>query len=263
MSSCSCITQSIKRCRNYALDGESRCAAHIDLDRETWKKRYFNYFTWTSVYEKGKLSIAKHMLLQEGIQLTCHDLRKYSSPIKHEDLLLALAINKQIDISWILSILTRVLSYSFKMLPLNGQLGTLYQLQHLNFFFETNPQLVVQSLFWYMNNRLLKCNSPEEKLEKVASFKRFLLEFMTLQQVRRSAWYSYSLNNVEKNPEICDLFAYFLQLLKDVRAQEKLLLRQKTFLYKEELVMKVFHPSQLEKWFAMGYDIDDLDRFGW
>ncbi len=245
------------------MDGQSRCATHADLDIATWKKRYFNYFTWTSVYEKGKLSIAKYMLLQEGIQLTCRDLRKYSSSIKHEDLLLALAINKQIDISWILSIITRVLSYSFKIFPLNGRLGTRYQHQTLSFLLEMNPHIVIRSLFWYMNSQLLKCNSPEEKLKKVVSFKQFLLEFMTLQQARRSAWYSYSFNDIEKNPEICDLFAFFLQLLKEVRAQEKLLLRQKTFLYKEELVMKVFHPSQLEKWFAMGYGIDDLDGFGW
>ncbi len=262
MSSCSCITQTNKRCRNYAVDGQSRCATHADLDIATWKKRYFKYFTLTSVYQKGKLSIATYMLLQEGIQLTSHDLQKYTTAARHEDLLIALAKTNQIPVDSIPNVINRLLIYSHKVLPLSGHLGALYQIQHLNFFFEANPHLMVRCLFAYINRHLDKYGTPERRADMVLRFKQYLLEFMRLQQVRRSAWYIYTLESYE-NQEVHDLFAYFLQLLKDVRAQEKLLLRQTTFLYKEELVMKVFHPSQLEKWFAMGYGIDDLDGFGW
>ena len=262
MSYCSCITQSFKPCRNYALNGETRCARHIDVKEATWKRRYFRYFIWATVYEKGKLAFAKDMLLREGIQLTQKDIEKYTSSTSHQDLLFSLFTQTILPLDFVKPLLPSLLNQIYLYFTASGRTGPLSQVLSLSSFITKDPHLVIESLFNYMNNFFETSHTDEAIQDQLALYKQFLSEFVKLATVRKAVWYSYT-PQPEWSVETQELFNYFRDLLRTARTQERQTLRQKTNVYKEELVMKVFHPSQLEKWFAQGYDLDDLDRFGW
>ena len=270
---CCAIKHNLKNCRNWSSLDSDYCHVHQNssskLQKLRWIKRFiFGHggsvfsFYWSTPSESRILSD-----IQSGrIVLTKEDFHLIPNLDRYLDIYVFFVIHNIMNPTDNLSLLTRCVSYFMNlMIQHEGQNGKDYP-NRLTGLIAENIILGSGEVFYHF---LMVAAKLAKNPRRVQFFLEFIPTLLDSGAAKELSWWPRdNLDMIRKeyekvlgtdHPLTKCLVQRWLLDLKELYITEKSIQAIKMDQCKEELMMERWHPSRLEKYLAMGYEIDQLE----
>lgn len=282
--SCSAITRNFKDCRNWSCLDSKFCHAHRNLSEETLTQRWLTkyiigenripVYTIISPFKKEKILAD---LQNEVVVLTKKDISKIPATEGYVDIYLLLLENNFARYGdhpalermglWLYQLIMYHFPYDNRDEFQRSRLMTLKKKIETHLITHSGKSLY--DFFMFIGMAVL----GRGKLAK--QMLEFVPTLLDTQAAKELCWYSHDdLDSIRKEWEECVkvpkgppmrhpllrcLVERWLPDLKELYQTEKAIQKLKMDQCKEELMMDRWHPTRLQKYLDMGFDLDQLD----
>ena len=264
---CCAITGTLKNCRNWSCLDSQFCHAHRNLPQEIlkdrWLKRYILRWDRFTVFNRQNEKQILSDLESKRIVLTKHDILKIPAQERYVDIYLLfleqgyVKRGTHVPLEFVaLWLYMRIVSN----FPAND-LATLREFIERTLILSSG-QALYDFILWVSFPVLNRARLTQKIIEHIPTL-------LDTQAAKELSWFPRdTLDKLRQHYEQTPgrehavtrcLVERWLPDLKELYITEKAIQKIKMDQCKEELMMNRWHPSRLEKYLNMGYEIDQLD----
>jgi hypothetical protein len=265
---CCAITKDLKDCRNWSCLDSEFCASHKNLSQEVlkdrWLKRYVFHWTRFTVFNRRNEEKILADLNSKRIVLTKQDILKIPSQQRYVDIYLLMVEHGFVKRGTNVPLEFTALWFYMEIMrnfPGEDNVRPLRQLIEKTLILSSG-QTLYDFLLWVSYPVLNRTRLTRQMIE-------YIPMLLDTDAAKELSWFPReTLDKLrvefEKTPgkehalTKC-LVQRWLPDLKELYQTEKAIQKIKMDQCKEELMMERWHPSRLQKYLDMGYDIDQLD----